>query len=103
MRYWWTASNVEKEKEVKRTEHKVEEPFDIASVIRTVQYLDEALKRGVVVGVYEDSMEVSDEDIKKALHAVNAAIDVTIDHMEKLARSITRFQQTKNGSPRSLQ
>ncbi len=87
---------------MKRTEHKAEEPFDLSALIRVVQYLDETLKRGVVVGVYEDSLEVSDEDIRKALLKVNAAIEVTVSHMEKLARSVTRFHSQIPGSP-SLQ
>ncbi len=87
---------------MKRTEHKVDEPFDLSAVIRVVQYLDETLKRGVVIGVYENSMEVSDEDIRKALLKVNSAIEVTVSHMEKLARSIARFQGQHPGSP-SLQ
>ncbi len=84
---------------MKRTEHKVDEPFDLSAVIRVVQYLDETLKRGVVIGVYEDSMEVSDEDIRKALLKVNSAIEVTVSHMEKLARSIARFHGQHPGSP----
>ena len=86
---------------MKRTEHPPE-AFDLSAVIRVVQYLDEVLKRGVVIGVYEDSLEVSDEDVRKALVNVNAGIQSTIDHMERLARSITRFQGQQPGSP-SLQ
>lgn len=74
---------------MKRTDRGVDKP-DYSALIRCIQYLDEVLKRGVVVGVYEDSMEVSDEDIKKALRSVNGELDNCTQAMEKAARSITR-------------
>jgi hypothetical protein len=72
--------------------------LDVAPLIRTVQYLDAVLKRGVVVGVYEDSKEVSDEDITKALTETRRQIGMTIDELERLARCITRIQHAP-GSP----
>jgi len=72
--------------------------LDVAPLIRTVQYLDAVLKRGVVVGVYADSLEVSDEDITKALTETRKQIDITIHEMERLARCVTRIQHAP-GSP----
>lgn len=76
---------------MKRTDRGADKP-DYSALIRCIQYLDEVLKRGVVVGVYEDSMEVSDEDIKKALLSVNNHLDNCTAAMERAARSITRAQ-----------
>jgi hypothetical protein len=75
---------------VKRSTRGDEDRPDYSALIRAIQYLDEVLKRGVVVGVYEDSMEVSDEDIKRALVSVNSHLDNATAAMEKAARSITR-------------
>jgi hypothetical protein len=85
---------------MKRTEHKVavEKPPDYSPLLRAIMYLDEALKRGVVVGVYQDSLEVSDEDIRKALVQVNSLMAETSRGMEQLARAITRATQLP-GSP----
>lgn len=74
---------------MKRTERDTA-PTDYSALIRCIQYLDAVLKRGVVVGVYEDSMEVSDEDIKKALTSVNTHLDNCTAAIEKTARAITR-------------
>jgi hypothetical protein len=65
---------------------------DYSPLIRSIQYLDEVLKRGVVIGVYEDSMEVSDEDVKKALVSVTAHLDNCKVAMEQTLRSIARVQ-----------
>jgi len=65
---------------------------DYSPLIRAIQYLDEVLKRGVVIGVYEDSLEVSDEDVKRALIAVTAQMDNCTVAMEKTMRSIARIQ-----------
>lgn len=81
----------------KRDPGKPEKP-DYSPLIRAVMYLDECLKRGVVIGVYEDSMTVSDEDVQKALTNVRRQIDATITDMERLARAVTRAQQLP-GSP----
>jgi hypothetical protein len=64
--------------------------LDVSPLIRTIQYLDEVLKRGVVIGVYEDSKEVSDEDIHKALTAVRCAIGAVRTDMEMTLRSVAR-------------
>jgi hypothetical protein len=77
---------------VKRTERGgplVEKP-DYSPLLRAIMYLDEALKRGVVVGVYENSMEVSDHDIEKALKNVRHQMDLTIETMERTARAVSR-------------
>jgi hypothetical protein len=74
-------------------EVKPEPPADFSPLIRACMYLDECLKRGVVVGVYEDSLEVSDEDIRKALANVQAQIANVREDMERLARTITRVTQ----------
>jgi hypothetical protein len=66
--------------------------IDFSNLINAIMLLDECLKRGVVLGVYEDSLEVSDEDIKQALTSVRAQLDNTIETMEKLARVMTRMQ-----------
>jgi hypothetical protein len=66
--------------------------IDFSNLVQAIHHLDECLKRGVAIGVYEDSLEVSDEDIKKALVNVRAQLDNTIETMEKLARVITRMQ-----------
>jgi lauroyl/myristoyl acyltransferase len=63
---------------------------DYSPLLRAIMYLDEALKRGVVIGVYEDSKEVSDEDVRKALIGVNALMAQTTAEMEKLSRAIVR-------------
>lgn len=64
--------------------------LDVSPLIRTIQYLDEVLKRGVVIGIFEGSMEVSDEDILKALTAVRAEMRKTTDVMELSMRAIAR-------------
>lgn len=64
--------------------------LDVSPLIRTIQYLDEVLKRGVVIGIYEDSKEVSDEDIHKALTAVRCAIGAVRTDMEMTLRSVAR-------------
>jgi hypothetical protein len=65
---------------------------DYSPLLRAIMYLDEVLKRGVVIGVYEDSREVSDEDIKRALTNVNSLLAGTRDEIDKLARSLARAQ-----------
>lgn len=64
--------------------------LDVSPLIRTIQYLDEVLKRGVVVGVYENSMEVSDEDIVKAMVRVRAELKSTTEVMEQSMRAVAR-------------
>jgi hypothetical protein len=64
--------------------------LDVSPLIRTIQYLDEVLKRGVVIGIFEGSMEVSDEDITKALKAVRGAMSDTILEMERGLRAVAR-------------
>jgi hypothetical protein len=76
---------------MKRTERREPQaPFDVSPLIRTIQFLDEVLRRGVVIGVYQDSMEVSDEDVHKALTAVRSAMDACNTDMERFLRSIAR-------------
>jgi hypothetical protein len=65
--------------------------LDVSPLIRTIQYLDEVLKRGVVIGVYEDSMQVSDEDVHKALTAVRSAMQACSTDMERCLRSAARL------------
>jgi hypothetical protein len=65
---------------------------DIAPLLLAVQQLDETLKRGVVIGIYEDSMEVSDEDIIVALKQVKAAMIDLSETLEKLTRRIITLQ-----------
>jgi hypothetical protein len=65
--------------------------LDVSPLIRTIQYLDEVLKRGVVIGVYEDSKEVSDEDIHKALTRVRASMAECVVDMERAMRSVARI------------
>jgi hypothetical protein len=77
----------------KRTQRGVDPPPDHSALLRALMYLDEALKRGVVIGVYENSLEVSDEDIRKALIHVNELLAETTRAMEMLARTITRASQ----------
>lgn len=74
---------------MKRTQGGSGQP-DYSPLLRAIMYLDEALKRGVVIGVYEDSKEVSDEDVRKALIGVNQLLAETTANMEKLSRSIVR-------------
>jgi hypothetical protein len=78
---------------VKRTERTVipREP-DYGPLIRAVMFLDGALKRGVVIGVYPDSLEISDEDVVKALRRVNELIIETTEQLDKLARALSRTQ-----------
>lgn len=71
---------------MKRTER----PFDYAPLIGAVRSLDEALRRGVVIGVYEGSMEVSDEDIAKALVHVNGLLAETARLIDVNARALAR-------------
>ena len=77
----------------KRTERAPAEKIDFSPLLRAIMYLDEALKRGVVIGVYEDSREVSDEDVSKALLNVNSKMAETRSELERLARALTRVQQ----------
>jgi hypothetical protein len=64
--------------------------LDVSPLIRTIQYLDEVLKRGVVIGIFEGSMEVSDEDIRKALSAVRSAMEACANDMERALRTVAR-------------
>jgi hypothetical protein len=77
---------------VKRTERTVAAPekIDYSPLIRSIQYLDEVLKRGVAIGVYEDSMEVSDEDVKRALVSVTSHLDNCKLAMEQTLRTVAR-------------
>jgi hypothetical protein len=77
---------------VKRTERgpPPSEKIDYSPLIRSIQYLDEVLKRGVVIGVYEDSMEVSDEDVKRALVNVTAHLDNCKVAIDQTLRSVAR-------------
>lgn len=75
---------------MKRTERIVERALDISPLIRAIQFLDEALKRGVVIGVYEDSMEVSDEDVWKAIGGVKLALTTLTNDMERTLRMANR-------------
>lgn len=52
------------------------EALDVAPLIRTVQFLDEVLKRGVVVGVNEcdQGLTLDAEDVTRALAAVQNRI-----------------------------
>jgi len=64
---------------------------DYSPLIRAIQYLDGALQRGIVIGVYQDSREVSDEDIAAALIRVNNLLAATRDEIEKTTRSLARL------------
>jgi hypothetical protein len=76
---------------VKRTERAIEPANtgpDIAALVAAITYLDGALKRGLVIGVYEDSMEVSDEDIVKAASHVRERL---IEVAEAMARVVVKL------------
>jgi hypothetical protein len=79
---------------MKRTERTVVIPkeADYGPLIRAVMFLDGALQKGVVIGVYPDSMEVSDEDVVKALKRVNELIRETTEELDKLVRALSRTQ-----------
>ncbi len=78
----------------KRSESRAE-PLDVSPMIRSIQYLEEVLRRGVVVGVYQDSMQVEDADIERALKNVQSHIaNLTVD-MERALKVANRL----NGHP----
>lgn len=87
---------------MKRTEHPTA-PLDTSALIRSIQYLDEVLKRGLVIGIYvEGSLEVTDEDIAKAIVHVNGLLAETARLIDVNARALTRASPQMPGSP-SLQ
>ena len=68
-----------------------QEKPDFSALMCGIQYLDECLRRGVVVGIYEDSKAVSDEDIDKALKNVMAKIADLRREMEIASRMYRRY------------
>jgi hypothetical protein len=66
------------------------EAVDISALMRALIHLDQSLKQGIVIGIYEDSMDVSDEDITKALTGVRREIELTANALSKLATVITQ-------------
>ena len=74
---------------MKRTESAAPQVSDLAALVTAITALDIALKQGIVIGVYEGSMEVSDEHVKSALRDVNAQIDNVTKNMENLVRAVS--------------
>lgn len=78
---------------MKRSERGAPAPPDYSPLLRALMYLDECLKRGVVVGIFEGSMEVSDEDLERAMRNVRHQLELTTESMERCARALTRATQ----------
>lgn len=78
---------------MKRTEHRNAAPTapDLRALLQATLLLDAALKRGVVVGVFEGSMEVSDEDIHHATTAVRSAIGALVGDLDRLIVQMSRI------------
>lgn len=64
----------------------------IEKLLHAVMYLDEVLKRGVLIGKYEDSMEIDDKDIFAALTRVRTQILNLNDVLEKLPVTLSKHQ-----------
>jgi hypothetical protein len=63
--------------------------YDVAPLLRAIQYLDEALKRGVVIGIFDGSMEVSDEDITKGCASVKRHLNQVRDDLDLLVGKLS--------------
>lgn len=67
--------------------------LDVSPLIRTVQYLEEVLKRGIVVGVEDDTVVIKDAaDVNKALTLVQARIADVHRDMIMLLRDAQKAQ-----------
>lgn len=70
------------------------EPIDVSPLIRTVQFLDEVLKRGIVVGVVDEKVVITDDaDVQKALTAVQTRIGELHRDMTMLLRDCEAAQR----------
>lgn len=76
-------------KRTDRTPPEMPKP-DISELLRATMFLDEALKRGVVVGIFEGSMEVSDEDIHRACTAVRQALVALTTDLDRMLATASR-------------
>lgn len=67
------------------------QPLDCGPLIRAVVLLDQALQRGVLIHVSEDSLEVTDEHVTQAVVNVTRVMGSLVEEMEKAQRALARM------------
>lgn len=66
------------------------EPVDYTPLIRSIQYLDAVLARGVIVSATEDGVRIDAKELEEALVQTRNLIDQLTESMAKAARLVNR-------------